>query len=406
MHRNLAVTGITIMSATMLAALGATGASATGASAAAMAPAHPGHAETASSQISVGTESAVSNLAARSYGAQYGGMAVIGNQRQIAVYLTDPTPAIEQAFDRLAPAGTLVFRKTSHSMRQLNAIQSSLQSKWPALRKSGTEVDEFGSNPLTGKEDIGVVNLTASQATKLDHMYGAQAVNVFNVTPQQADSRQVAASRIGDTAPFNGGDAIMPAAHNDNCSTGFGVVIGGASRLLTAGHCFTVGTRVYNGRWLGGTTFTGSNAPMGTVIESAYSSELDAEVVSGSGSDLIWTGPIGDPQRATVSGVGTWAVGDQVCTSGADGGEICGLTVERVNYCWFLSLHYDCHLTLVHGSREIVPGDSGGPVFRFSGSSVQAVGIVSGFDSGNDGNSYFTGIYAILSQWGATLETG
>jgi trypsin len=393
---NLAVTGITIISAAVLASLGATGVSA-----AALAPAHPGQAE-----ISVGAESAVSNLAARSFGAQYGGMAVVGNQRQIAVYLTDPTPAIERAFDRVAPAGTLVFRKTPRSMRQLNAIQSSLQGRWSALRKSGLEVEEFGSNPLTGKEDIGVVNLTASQATELDHMYGAQAVNVFDVTPQQADSRQVAASRIGDTAPFNGGDAIMPAAHNYNCSTGFGIVIGGASRLLTAGHCFTVGTSVYNGRWLGGTTFTGSNAPMGTVIASAYSSQLDAEVMSGSGSDLIWTGPIGDPQRATVSGVGTWAVGDQVCTSGANGGEICGLTVEQVNYCVFLSLHYDCHLTRVHGSREIVPGDSGGPVFRFSGNSVTAVGIVSGFDSTNDGNSYFTGIYAILSQWGASLQTG
>jgi len=355
--------------------------------------------------VSMGLESAVSNLAAK-YGAEYGGMAVTGDRRQLTVYLTNPAPAVERAFSRIAPAGTLVFRKTPRSMRQLNAIQSSLQGKWRALRASGIEVSEFGSNPATGKEDVGVENLTASQAATLDRLYGAQALHVFNVTPRQADAGRLAASRIGDTPPFNGGDAIMPAAHTYNCSTGFGVVIGGVSRLLTAGHCFTVGTGVYNGRWLGGTSYTGSAAPMGTVTESAYSADLDSEVISGSGSDLIWTGPIGDPQRATVSGIGDWADGDQVCTSGADGGEICGLTVEQVNYCFFLSLKYLCHLTRVQGAREIVPGDSGGPVFRFAGSSVEAVGTVSGLDSTGDGVSYFTGIYAILGQWDASLRTG
>jgi len=362
------------------------------------------------STISMGLESAVSNLAAKSYGAEYGGMAVIGNQRQLAVYLTDPAPAVERAFNRIAPAGTLVFRKTPHSMRQLNVIQSRLQGKWRALRKSGIEVSEFGSNPLIGKVDVGVENLTASQAAKLDRIYGAPALHVFNVTPRQATAGRLAASRVGDTPPFNGGDAIMPAARTFNCSTGFGVVIGGVSRLLTAGHCFTAGTRVYNGRSLGGTSFTGSNAPMGTVLESAWRSGLDSGVVSGPGSDLIWTGPIGAPQRATVSGIGTWAVGDQVCTSGANGGEICGLTVQHVNYCMFLSgpitLSYVCHITQVHGAREIAPGDSGGPVFRFSGSALKAVGTVSGFNTLGNGVSWFTGIYAILGQWGATLRTG
>jgi hypothetical protein len=357
--------------------------------------------------VSMGLESAVGNLAAKSYGAEYGGMTVIGNQRQLAVYLTDPAPAVERAFDRIAPAGTLVFGKTPHSMRQLNAIQSSLQGKWHALRKSGIEVSEFGSNPLIGKEDIGVDNLTARDASKLRQMYPPQALNIFNVTPRRADAPRLAASRIADTPPFNGGDAIVSATqHSNGCTSGFGVVIRGVSRLLTAGHCYLVGTSVENARSLGGSAISGSGAPMGRVFESASLSRLDSEVISGPGSDLIWTGPIGRPQRATVSGVGTWAVGDQVCTSGAYGGEICGLTVQQVNYCFFISFHSYCHLTRVHGAREIVPGDSGGPVFRFSGSALEAVGTVSGLDAGGDGISYFTGIYAILGQWGATLRTG
>ena len=365
-----------------------------------------------SGSISMSLETAVGNLAAKSYGAEYGGMAVSGNQRQLTVFLTDPTPVIEQAFSRVAPAGTLVFRKTSHSMRQLNAIQSGLQATWGSLVKSGVEVDEFGSNPLTGKEDIGVVNLTAGKAARLDGMYGAQALNIFNVTPKEAAAAHMTASRIADTPPFNGGDAIVSATQHFNaCSSGFGVVIGGVSRLLTAAHCYTVGTTVLNARSLGGTTLSGSGTAIGTVIESAYSSDLDSDVISAPGSDLIWTGPIGAPQRATVSGVGTWAVGDQVCASGAYGGEICGLTVQDVNYCMTFSLttfqvHLLCHITQVHGSRETVEGDSGGPVFRFSGSTVEAVGTITGSDTLGNGVSWFTGIYATLGQWGASLVTG
>lgn len=361
--------------------------------------------------VPMSAESAVANLAAKSYGAVYGGMAVVNNRTQIAVYLTHPSPPIERAFDRVAPAGRLVFRKTRHSMRQLDAIQSSLQSKWKSLAKSGIEVDQCWPNPLTGQEDIGVVNLTARKASKLRHMYAPHTLDIFNVTPKEARAARATDSRIADTPPFNGGDALVSATQHFNaCTSGFGIVIGGASRLLTAGHCYTVGTLVLNARSIGGTAITGSGTPMGTVIESGWRSELDSDVIAAPGSDLIWTGPIGNPQRATVSGVGTWAIGDQVCTSGAYGGEICGLTVEHVQGCMLLNdvvtVAYVCGITTVHGARETVGGDSGGPVFRFSGSALEAVGTVSGSSGFGNGVSWFTGINAILGRWGASLNTG
>lgn len=49
-----------------------------------------------------------------------------------------------------------------------------------------------------------------------------------------------------------------------------------------------------------------------------------------------------------------------------------------------LDLRYTCHITRAQGSREIVPGDSGGPVSRFSGSALEAVGTVSGFNARSD----------------------
>jgi hypothetical protein len=143
------------------------------------------------------------------------------------------------------------------------AIRSSLQGRWHALRESGIEVSAFGSNPLTGKEDIGVVDLTTREAAKLDRMYGAQAPHVFNVTPKEASAARVTASRIADTPPFNGGDAIVSATQHFNaCTSGFGIVIRGVSRLLTAGHCYAVGTTVLNARSLGGSSQWG--APLRT----------------------------------------------------------------------------------------------------------------------------------------------
>ena len=182
-------------------------------------------------------------------------------------------------------------------------------------------------------------------------------------------------------------------------------------------------THVYNDKCTSTSCADGSDKSMGTVNHRGISYDsstntwngTDTEVFTGcdgtgtcGGSDLIFTGAIGNRQIAVVSGKGSWAVGNQVCVSGAYGGEVCGLSVQQVNYCKtfieggeYLDL---CHLTRTSGSTVPVSGDSGAPVFRFIGSSLYGVGTHTAHDG--SGHEWFTGINAILNKWGATLITG
>lgn len=360
--------------------------------------------------VPMGVEDAVDNVGQRSYPDSYGGMAVINDRTQIAVYLTDTAPDIETAFEQHAPAGLLVFRSTPHSLEELTALSDRIQSQWDDVTAKGVKVVEFGPNILIGKEDVGVENLTDAQAQKLRETFGAGALNIYNVSPADLASRQLDVTRTSDTAPYNGGDAIGVYGVG-GCTSGFGIKINGHRRLLTAGHCFPTGDHVYNMK-LGSSGWYGSKRRMGTVTQRAFpGGQLDSEVFTGcngsgtcGGSDLIFTGAIGNPQIAVVSGKGSWHDGDQVCESGAYGGERCDFVVKRVNYCTTLEGYRLCHVTRTYKSgQNAVSGDSGAPVFRFS-NGLRAVGTHTAHDGSH--HEWFTGINAILSRFGATLNTG
>jgi hypothetical protein len=363
-------------------------------------------------KIPMAVEEAIDSLGRGRYASSYGGIAIINNQTQIAVYLTTPTTDIKSAFQVHAPVGMLSFRFTSHSLHQLDAIQQQLEGQWQDLIARGINVVEFGSNVSLGKEDIGVENLTAAQAQELETQFGADALHIYNVTPQEVGSRQLqCCTRTDDVAPYNGGDAISNESHTAGCTSGFGIQISGNPRLVTAGHCFAVGTDVRNAK-LTSSGWTGSNNEMGSVTQRGLSSNLDSEVFTGcngsgtcGGDGVIWTGAIGNPQRAFVSGKATWAVGNQMCASGAYGGELCDFVVQQVNYCTTIGGFFFCHLTRtsVTSGNYTQGGDSGGPWFRFSGSNL----LIAGSHTGTDfsGHEWFTGVGGILSQWNACLIT-
>jgi len=283
--------------------------------------------------------------------AVYGGMVALDDGKQIAVYLTQLTPANEAPFVAVAPSDMLVFRSTPRSLESLEAIQAVLETKWNALERDGIRLNEFVANVETGKEDIGVEGLTAAAREKLQGMFGADPLNIFNVTAEEANASELFVSRTNDTVPYNGGDAIIRQNFlTGGCTSGFGVMINGGKRLVTAGHCFEVDDNIVNMRCTSGCT--GSGADMGRVTQigttescctqlgGAIYTGLDSEVFTGcdgsgqcGGSPLIFTGPIGDSQIATVAGTTTWGKGNQVCESGAYNGEHCQLTVQWVNGC-------------------------------------------------------------------------
>lgn len=386
----------------------------------------------AGSTVPMQVERAVDALGRRSYPSVYGGIVIINNRTQIAVYLTQRTPDVEAAFGALAPEGMLVFRPTSNSLQRLDAIHQQLEGQWQSLIDQGIDVVEFGPDIHIGQEDIGVENLTSAQVQTLGEMFGAGDLNVYNVTPAEAQAGQLLNSRIYDTAPYNGGDAIAD-IFSSGCTSGFGIEINGNPRLVSAGHCYSVGESIFNLRCPSATSCSGSGNKMGDVTQNGLGAGmcdcngnyLDSLVFTGcngsgtcGGSDLIWTGAIGDAQRATVSGKGAWFDGDTVCESGSYGGEKCDFVVVDINFCTSM-LHpdsYFCHLTEAEVTSANCPGagtatcfphhgDSGGPVFRRSSAGPEIIGTVTGRLLAPYFLFYFTGIDAILNKFNACLRT-
>jgi hypothetical protein len=315
----------------------------------------------------------------------------------------------------------VVFRATSHSLQELDAVHQQLESQWQTLIGNGINVADFGPDVSLGQEDVGVENLTADEAQTLTEQFGPGLLHIYNVTPQELAARKAALqNRTFDSSPYNGGDAITNANHDIGCTSGYGVEINGSPRLVTAGHCFDVGMDIRNAQLCGAncTGWFGSDNVMGSTTQNGLGNnmcncngqELDSAIVTGcdlngvcGGDDLIWTGVIGDPQRSNVSGIGAWQTGDQVCESGAYGGEKCDFTVQGVDHCYNLGF-YLCHITTatVTNGDHSIDGDSGGPWFRFSGSNLGIIGSHTGY---SDGIEYFTGIGRTLQVFNACLIT-
>lgn len=370
--------------------------------------------------IPMEVEQAVESLGTGTFASTYGGIAVINNQTQLAVYLTTPTAEIESAFETLAPPGMLVFESTPNSLQQIDAIHQQLENEWQSLIAQGIDLVDFGPNPYLGQEDVGVENLTADEAQQLAAQFAPGTLHLYNETPFDVDSRTTQAiTRENDNAPYNGGDDISAPA--GFCTSGVGVKISGNPRLVSAGHCYDVGANVVNLKSCGFNCTEGSGNAMGSVTNNglgAYrhndgSNTLDTLVFTGcngsgtcGGDGVIWTGAIGNPQRSNVSGIGTWAAGDQVCASGAYGGEKCDFSVAQTGHCAYVAPYNLCGITslFVTGGDPTIGGDSGGPWFRFSGSNLEITGTHTGYNP-NNGLEYFTGINSILNKWNACLIT-
>lgn len=242
-------------------------------------------AATSPAEVPMAVEAAVDSLGKTTFPSVYGDIAVINNGAQIAVYLTTPTPIIEAAFQALAPAGALVFRTTPHSISELDSIHQRLTDQWQSLIGEGIDVIEFGPDILIGKEDIGVENVTPSQIETLSAAFGADAINVYNVTPQQADAGQLLVTRVDDIAPYNGGDAIVheTTLTKDVCTSGFGIKINGNPRLLSAGHCYDTGADIINEKCTSFSDCSGGRAAMGSVTQNGLGD------TAATATDSSWT---------------------------------------------------------------------------------------------------------------------
>lgn len=240
-------------------------------------------------------------------------------------------------------------------------------------------------------------------------------------------------------SPFPGGAAFVAkstvtASPRGGCTTGFSWrTAAGASRMITAGHCFPAGTVVDQ-------AFTHRNGPgspqwnvfMGTALASTFRNETGtisyngaqrgdlailAVTSSGSSGPTIYVdNGSGGYKQLYVIGTATRrpAVGDAFCMSGAYRGETCGWRVTSTNASYWnggiLGWMSNGHLTnLVLGERNGTcphAGDSGSPVYtKNSVPRVIAKGIYSGGGGGFPVSckAYFTPIQNATDAFGGKI---
>ena len=367
----------------------------------------------------------IEKFALKEHSDSYGGIVATHGATHLVVYLTRLNPRVEAEIRSRVPAGVVSFALTSHSAAYVRQVHQAVTNSAQRLAAVGTQLVQWGPDTQGGVESIGVLNLTKQDTQRLHAMFGVDNIRVYNV-PLSDVPKATNVDRQNDTSPYNGGDAITN--HVGGCTSGFGVTISGKTYLLTAAHCFLPGDNIYNELW---PIPRGDNNNLGSEWKRdvAYGGQ-DSAVLNVRGSDLIWTGAIGNPQRSLVAGWDFIVDGYQVCQSGAYSGEVCSTVQHHANCIWVSDYaglsgdRYECgvaYATASSGGIANQGGDSGGPVFRFEGGGLYAQGIVSASDessahqvtcqhyadeSGCYDNMYFTAMKPQLDEWNATINTG
>lgn len=149
----------------------------------------------------------------------YGGLVGVNGGEQVDVYLTRLDPAAEAEFRALAPAGIVTFLKTPHSLKKLNVLHQQVLNGTASLAAHRVRVNQFWPETRTGREDIGVENLTSRGKALVERKFGRNNVHVFDVPPS---ARAVPTdNRIGDRYPYRAGDTIN---NGGGCTSRYGLV--------------------------------------------------------------------------------------------------------------------------------------------------------------------------------------
>jgi hypothetical protein len=294
--------------------------------------------------------------------------------RKVNVYLTDVRRGGEflSAVRRSSPkADTRLInivqgKKSRHELRkEIDKLTS--RSDLPfTVTLAGTSVDG-------GTIELAVDDPGAAQA-----YFGSPAVAgrraAASATPVKVRQAPAATplSRWNDSSPFYAGAALGPGSGGQSyCTSGIPAVStwDGRQWLVTAGHCYGVGTSVYTagGNYVGRVEFR--------------KPELDASFIEAPTNRYTWDGTDATGYTRYLNGVRNVAVGDFTCQLGYNSKVVCNIrTVYAGNASWNISG------TTVWGSYGVPHyggvvgrgGDSGGPVIYINDpNSRQLNGIVS-----------------------------
>jgi hypothetical protein len=223
-------------------------------------------------------------------------------------------------------------------------------------------------------------------------------------------------SRWNEGIPFKGGGWIANKTTGTACTSAFPAHFANDSSvnfMLTASHC--VKTPVSEQAWYAGAGNGSLGLQMGvdwsvTPTNDGASIHLGAAfgTANGGGAHAIFTGGAnktvaGSSTETTsqVTGSGGNSNGDILCVSGSYSGAVCNNKVISNDWGWTLpaGLTHGSKVTQQSGKGAVGEGDSGGPVYMTVSGGVQARGIVSAGDPGQNGTCQGAQTGTCYSTW-------
>lgn len=195
------------------------------------------------------------------------------------------------------------------------------------------------------------------------------------------------------------------------CTSGFAMSSGYGPVLLTAGHCFALGTNVYQG----GST-VGTVAARNHPVTSGTNGNFDAETISTSATGRPIWGRIHintiDWAHRITGWIGTDSdtLGDVDCQEGVTssgmtgfGGPNCGVVLAKNFLPWWLAYANPVYRRIDTISQ---PGDSGGGIYWDTAYGSLAVGLVQGWlDTGGNIDLIASHLPYVQNAWGLTPLT-
>ena len=340
--------------------------------------------------VLIATAAVVSGLIATSGPAQAGTAGAKGKER---ISVSKPAPASQRP-DRAATSAV-----TDATQQTLSTIQSRVRG-YVAKHKATKYTFGTYANAITGKividtnapSDV-VSSVTSTPATAGQRTTAGVKVQVNHKGLSDQFNRR------DDSPPFYGGGGLR--ASGALCSAGYTVTNATGNRwMVSAGHCYAIGTRVN----------TESNLRyFGTVTNRALASlgqaGLDMELLNGgSYAGRIFTGGVLSSTSIPVVAAGAASAGfANYCHSGRTTGEQCGHTAVSTSAQVCTQTGCKTNVIAFTGGVLSQGGDSGSPFYAKDARGAWIRGHVI---AGNGTTSYAEKWTKVAARYGVSIVTG
>lgn len=320
-----------------------------------------------------------------------GGILKIGLKDHIEKF-----PSLKEDILKLVDENYVEFYQVkSFTESELIQIQKEMREEIKPFRDQGIVIS-LSPNIITEKIEIGLSEI--NNQTEINNQIKSQFSTKIDPQIIEFVEEGVANTAIGEIqededtliSPMNfysrdsyrgsleGGLKIYRGTGTGYCSSAFMLQQSGASYLITAAHCGTVGQS-----WTQVNHLTGSRVNIGSIEKSygrtgGYSDIAAIRVSTGTVTPNMYEYNPSDRGFTSIINLGGDNVGDYVCKSGARTGVTCG-NITNTSY----DITYDGSGHTYYGMRRgkflVDSGDSGGIVYqRLSGSSSKIYGVISG----------------------------